>query len=154
MERLEWSAEFELGIDVIDAQHRRIVDYINELCEVEDSAGDREVVSRVLHNLVDYTVSHFAFEEALLEEVDYATLAPHQRTHQSFIRRIDDLKSRFEQGEWVVAELGGLLQTWLIDHIQSEDARYAPEVRKRFLSRDSVDQRSWVERAAARFFGR
>jgi hemerythrin len=31
MDNFKWSADLDLGIDVIDSQHRRIVDYINEI---------------------------------------------------------------------------------------------------------------------------
>ncbi len=152
MARIEWSRDYELGIEVIDGQHRRIVDYINQLADAEER-HDQEAMARIIHHLVDYTQSHFAFEEALLEEVDYATLVPHQRTHGRFIQRIEGLRDRFEAGEDVAAELGELLKTWLIGHIRSEDARYAPAVKERFLSRGAASQRSWIGRAIERFFG-
>ena len=151
MQKLEWSPEFEIGIPVIDGQHRRIVDYINQLVEAIQTS-DQQVVSNVIHHLIDYTCSHFAFEEALLEEVSYALLIPHQKTHVSFTRRIHEMKDRFEAGQDVAQELALLLRGWLIDHIKCDDASYADLVKQQFLTRQRDRQQDWVQRTFSRFF--
>lgn len=152
IQKLEWSKEFEIDIPVIDGQHRRIVDYINQLVE-SIQTSDRAVVSGVIHHLIDYTCSHFAFEEALLEEVSYAHLIPHQKTHALFTRRIHEMKDRFESGENVTEELALLLRSWLIDHIKCDDASYADLVKQQFLTQESDRQQAWIQRAFKRFFG-
>ena len=44
-----WTSDLNTGIDVIDRQHQRIVDYINQL---EDPAtrDDHQAISRVLED--------------------------------------------------------------------------------------------------------
>ena len=37
---MKWSVEYNTGIDVIDDQHRRILDYINEIADLKN-ASDR-----------------------------------------------------------------------------------------------------------------
>ncbi len=49
---------------MIDDQHRRILDYINEIDAI-DVNTDRERVKQILENIIDYTQSHFTFEESL-----------------------------------------------------------------------------------------
>ncbi|WP_245896155.1 hemerythrin domain-containing protein [Ottowia oryzae] len=66
MEYLHWVPELDTGIAEIDTQHRRIVDYINKLRDLRES-HDRQGLSDVIAEMVDYTMSHFAFEEALIE---------------------------------------------------------------------------------------
>lgn len=151
MQRVEWGSEFEIGINVIDAQHRRIIDYINELCDLGDSP-DRQRVAALLTALVDYTMSHFAFEEALMEEAGYRFLAVHQQTHEAFTRRIEDLHGRFGKGQDVSTELGDLLQTWLIEHIQSDDQSYAPQVRTQFADIRQRSNGKWLINNVKRFF--
>jgi len=75
---LAWSRELDTGIDIIDSQHKRIVEYINALHETQESL-DRAKVGDIINELVDYTVSHFAFEESLMENAGYPFLAPHQK---------------------------------------------------------------------------
>ena len=128
MTRFVWSKEYELGIDVIDHQHQRIVDYINRVYDCLESGSSNVSEKEILLNLVDYTFSHVAFEEAMLEEIDYSEIAVHRLSHQSFSRVINDLKERVEQGEKVGKELANFLQNWLIAHIMVEDAKYVDEV--------------------------
>lgn len=151
MSHIQWSPELEIGIDVIDGQHRRIVDYINALT---DAAGgsDRHVVDRVIGDLIDYSYSHFAFEEALMEEAGYDALAVHQNTHEAFRRRIDDVKLRFDGGEDVAVPLADLLRTWLLGHIMSDDASYAGLLREKMPGIRSADGGSWTGKTLRRLF--
>jgi len=151
MAHVTWSQEYEIGVPIIDRQHQRIVDYINRLHDVSDT-GDRAVVSDVIDNLVDYTYSHLAFEESLMEESGYDALDVHQGTHQAFIRRLDQLRGSFTRGEDVASQLASMLQTWLLEHIMTEDSSYAPVVKQRFLSRQESKQASWISNAISRFF--
>ena len=77
---MKWVPEYNTGIDVIDDQHRRILDYINEIDAI-DVNTDRERVKQILENIIDYTQSHFTFEESLQEEADYKYRVPHKRVH-------------------------------------------------------------------------
>ena len=151
MPHIEWTPDLEIGIDVIDGQHRRIVDYINILDEVAGEP-DRPKVGRVINDLVDYTFSHFAFEEALMEEAGYPSLSIHQGTHDAFRRRVEDFRQRFENGEDVAQPLAGLLQTWLISHIMSDDTSYAGLVREKMPGIHATDGGSWLGKAIRRFF--
>lgn len=80
---MKWVPEYNTGIDVIDDQHRRILDYINEIDAIDVNA-DRERVKQILENIIDYTQSHFTFEESLQEEASYKYRVPHKRVHDLF----------------------------------------------------------------------
>lgn len=72
------SPSLDTGIAEIDRQHRRIVDYINRLYELR-SSPDREGLGDVIGEMIDYTVSHFVFEESLIESAGYMFAGPHKR---------------------------------------------------------------------------
>lgn len=84
--KMKWASEYNTGIDVIDEQHKRILDYINEIDDVKDDE-DRRRIKDVLDNIIDYTQSHFTFEESLQEEADYKYRVPHKRVHDLFIKK-------------------------------------------------------------------
>jgi hemerythrin len=128
MAYLGWDHELDTNISVIDNQHRRIVEYINELHDAIVSA-DREQVGEILEQLVDYTMSHFAFEEELMEQAGYGFIAAHKKVHQMFTKKVADFQMRFELGEDVSRQLLTTLRTWLINHIKRDDADYAEIVR-------------------------
>ena len=60
------------------------LDYINEIDDVKDDE-DRRRIKDVLDNIIDYTQSHFTFEESLQEEADYKYRVPHKRVHDLFM---------------------------------------------------------------------
>ncbi len=153
MPKFYWSDDYAIGIQVIDQQHKRIFDYINQIYDTPVNGSRSNVLGDVLNNLVDYTYSHFEFEEALMEEADYAELSEHQLVHQNFRQLIDQLKSRFDGGEPVAEELAEVLKHWLLSHIQTDDSSYAEVVRKRFnVGSVSEHQRSWLRTALERYF--
>ena len=127
MGQVSWSDDLSVGIDVIDTQHRRIVDYINQLHDIQDNP-DRGVVGEVIENLIDYTYTHFAFEETMLEDAAYPLLDVHQKIHAQFIERIGQFKARYAAGENVAQNLCDMLAAWLFDHIREEDQAYAATV--------------------------
>jgi hemerythrin len=150
MKHIEWSPELDTHIPVIDKQHHRIVEYINNLYDIS-ATHDREEVGRVLQELVDYTLSHFAFEESMMEEAGYAFINGHKKVHDMFTRRVGAFQQRFNMGEDITDELLSVLRSWLINHIKSDDNDYADAVlaNMHVVSKDS----SWLSRSMKRFFG-
>lgn len=149
---ITWTSELDTGIAVIDQQHRRIVDYINQL-EHAQLRADLKLVGHVIDELVDYTISHFAFEESLQEEAGYPFLKPHQKVHELFVRRVSDYQQRFAAGENIAEELITLLSSWLINHIKRDDADYVGAVRRGMANMEQEQRREgWLTRAVGRFF--
>jgi len=149
---ITWTATLETGIEVIDAQHRRIVDYINEL-ETAQNSHDRGAVGHVLDELVDYTVSHFGFEESLQEEAGYKYAKPHKRVHDLFIKRVDEYVQRYRGGEDVAAEVHAMLSNWLINHIQHDDADYVSAVKANVHHLTTNHKEGgWLARTLKRWF--
>ncbi len=128
MNTLHWVPELDTGIAEIDTQHRRILDYINKLQALRQS-HDRDGLSDVIAEMVDYTMSHFAFEEALMENAGYMFAGPHRKVHELFTRKVAEMQSRFDAGEDVAAELHGMLSRWLFNHIRNEDHGYIDAVK-------------------------
>ncbi|MFQ3231430.1 bacteriohemerythrin [Reinekea sp.] len=150
--KLQWSSEYELGIQVIDNQHERIVDYINDVDELQSTHSNRGELEQVLHRLVDYTQSHFAFEEALLEEVGYPELLEHQATHQAFISEIEQMHRDFKEGHDIANELAEFLLKWLLEHIRSDDLSYSALVKETLLKQGAQTHSSWTKRAIEKYF--
>ena len=121
----KWDPAFSVGIAVIDNQHKRIIEYINELASVSLYTNqDKTKVHTVLLSLIEYTESHFSFEESLMKEAGYSMLEAHKQVHISFIDRINFFKERYENGEDITKQLMMDLQIWLINHIQHDDTDY------------------------------
>lgn len=145
-----WTKDLNTGIDLIDKQHRCLLDYINQL-EDAGRSGDRLVVGETLDACVDYILSHFAFEESLQEEAGYQFQKAHKKVHELFARRIHEYQRRFNSGEDVAGELHDLLGRWLIDHIKRDDADYVGAVKDNMqaIVAQKREHGGWLNR----FFG-
>ncbi len=144
---LAWVPELDTGIDEIDRQHRRIVDYINKLYELRESP-DREALGDVIGEMVDYTLSHFVFEETLIENAGYMFAGPHKKVHELFTRRVSEMQTSFDAGEDVAAELHGMLSRWLFNHIRNEDHGYV-DAAKTYLRMARGNEQAERERLKA-----
>ena len=146
---MEWSEKFNLGIDVIDNQHRQILDYINALEKIR-ATGAREQIKDVFDDLIDYTQSHFSFEENLLAQVNYQFLPSHRSIHELFVKRLKDCRQRFDNGESVEDDLHRLLSKWLINHIQHDDADYVGAVKENMMGiikeKEQKKGKNWFSR--------
>lgn len=149
---LAWTSDMNTGIDVIDNQHIRIVDYINQL-EHAALLNNQSFVGQVLDDLVDYTLSHFAFEESLQEEAGYKFAKPHKAVHDLFVKRVARYQERHAAGEDIGEQLHSMLCTWLVNHIKRDDKAYVAEVKASLSTIVEDKQESgWVSRALSRFF--
>ncbi|MFB9066931.1 bacteriohemerythrin [Pseudofulvimonas gallinarii] len=151
MALLIWNEDLETGIDVIDEQHKRIVELINRLTLVAKGKIEGNV-GEVLAELVDYTLSHFVFEEELMEEAGYPFSKAHKRVHDIFTARVSEYQMRFNAGEDVTDALRDMLSRWLFNHIKGDDKAYARTVRRhleRNTSWHAKPRKPWY----ARLFG-
>jgi hemerythrin len=156
MSYIVWNDNLSVGVEVIDKQHMRIIDYINELHAVVHSVSPdrKERIAAIVNDTIDYTESHFGFEETLLEEVNYLYLKAHKRVHQLFVRRVLEYKARMEKGEDIAQELLDTLARWLLNHIRNEDKDYA-----KWLSESedrnphAAHNRGWLTKQLEHFFG-
>lgn len=149
---ITWTNDLNTGIEVIDEQHKRIVDYINQL-ETAMRYQDRDTVGRVMDELIDYTLSHFAFEESLQEEAGYGFAKPHKAVHDAFSKRVAAYQEKHNAGEDVAPQLHGMLCTWLLHHIRRDDMAYVSAVKSNML--DIVADKKgggWLSNALGGFF--
>lgn len=152
MVQLRWNKSLSTGIDVIDGQHKQIISYINQLYEAR-LTKDRAVIGKVIDDTVEYTISHFGFEETLIEDAGYEFARPHKRVHELFIKRVNEYKQRFDEGEDISDELHGLLSRWLFSHIQNDDAAYVPSVKAALADLESNNKkRGFFSRSLKKIF--
>jgi hemerythrin len=128
MAKFLWTEQLNVGVEVIDRQHRRIVEYINQLDDARSGGQTREEIGYLIHDLVDYTISHFGFEESLQEEAGYPFSKSHKKVHELFTQRVSEYQERHDKGEDISKALNSLLVTWLFNHIKRDDADYVNSV--------------------------
>jgi hemerythrin len=151
MAYMQWTKELESGIPIIDTQHKRIVEFINKLDEA-CRTGNIEDTDLVMEGLLNYTITHFEFEESLQEKAGYPYLKAHRRIHEVFMKRISEIRASATKGKNVAPELLHLLKGWLGSHIKSEDRDYVESV-KAITDSSDAEVSNWLNSTLKKIFG-
>ena len=121
----EWSDSLSVGVDVIDDQHKALIELINQLYEeVIVNGAEGEVIEEALNELAQYTVVHFGLEERLFAQAGYPDLGAHGRYHRELKARLFEVQENTKKNKLAVnTELLSFLKRWLQSHIMIEDKR-------------------------------
>jgi hemerythrin len=92
----DWSDRLEIGVPLIDGQHKRFFDLAASL----NSGMDEIRVMKTLVILSDYIRSHFREEDALMAEVTYPRLSEHRQLHAQFRQMLGELLERARKCPW------------------------------------------------------
>ncbi len=126
MPLMEWGKEFEIGVESMDNQHRRLVDLINELHEAMKVGRGDQQVGTVLEALIQYTKTHFTAEEALMAMHGCPDQEEHRERHEEFVNQVLLLRQgRRSNRLGVGISTSVFLRNWLSKHIQGTDRKYA-----------------------------
>jgi len=115
-----WKPEYDLGIPIIDEQHRGIVTIINSLYYGTQSNYIKNILAPIIGMLRSYADIHFQTEEHFLEMVEYPGAAAHRLLHQEYTSKLAGI----ERGVSIdkdPRQLMGFLKTWWLGHICEED---------------------------------
>lgn len=124
--------EIATGHHEVDAQHAAILAEAAKL-----RSGTVEDVWGSLRFLQEHARSHFAYEEALMQDVRYPRAALHHEQHLNFIDELHRLREQLERDGVTVATVASLadaVEAWVAEHVLEEDRRLAEFIR----SRDAV----------------
>lgn len=124
---LDWNDYLKTGIDIVDQQHRGLVDLANETA-AKLSSGDGLSVDEMrtlLGFLTDYAATHFSTEEALmaLSGIDEEHVVHHRQSHANFLTQVNTMVDELGGGELSGEQLMEFLGNWLIYHMLGEDQR-------------------------------
>ena len=123
----DWKEEYSVGIQKLDKQHGRLVEFLNELYAAMHAGEGTSALAKVLNGLVQYTQTHFATEESLMKLYGYPEYASHKAKHDKMAQHVLALVRKFETGEISSPiQITLFLKDWLTKHIMETDKAYAP----------------------------
>lgn len=132
MDFFTWTDDFLTGIDIVDRQHRRLVELVNGAARVlleehPEPAG----VTATFAGLAAYAAEHFRTEEELMrvQGVAARVLEHHRQTHARLIGEVLDWKVRLSAADVPARqEFLGFLAGWLLFHVLGEDQAMARQL--------------------------
>lgn len=126
LEKLMWDADFSVGNEELDGQHKHLLTLLNVLAECAGVQGD-ELSSRyheALNDFADYLRHHFATEERLLAGCAYPELDEHKKAHLSYQTEFIEFFLHACQRKLDKFALHEFISTWLAKHVIDTDMKY------------------------------
>jgi hemerythrin-like metal-binding protein len=124
---MEWITSLEIGDEMIDRQHRKLVDLINDVHAVSEDASRSEDILHCITAMFLYAKEHFFDEEGLMERLDYPDRERHAAMHRAFVAKARQLADDCLEGKMCIDDMLEFLVRWLRHHIANEDARIIRE---------------------------
>ena len=131
MPRITWDDALLVEVDVIDRQHRQLIDLINQLDEALVAGQARAVMDSIFGELESYIVTHFSTEERVFEDFGALDLEAHRKEHEAFTRRIGEMRRQLRHDSQAANEVMQYLADWLVHHILGRDKRTLDLIRGR-----------------------
>jgi len=123
-----WNENLETGIEIVDTQHKKIVEIINRLAESLVEASE-DKIEEIFNELGNYASYHFETEEALWNGYlsQDAEFLAHQKTHAAFMPEVLEIQNERSNQPLseVLEHIVKFLVRWLVLHIIHDDKRLA-----------------------------
>ena len=128
---LEWREQLSVGNDVIDSDHKHLIEIINQV-ERSFGAKNRSELMLALDSLSHYSEVHFDREEKIASAVGYIPVPQLHKSHGALLIKLDKIKQGIGE-EWTESSAEQLivfLRSWLVDHLLKEDMLLKPALKK------------------------
>lgn len=130
---LTWHDEWSVNIDVVDAEHRGLIEHLADICHrfgPEASprrSGDACALIDALTDLGEAVREHFNREEELMQAVDYEDIAEHCTEHALLMAEYTDQLRRWraECIDVLDEDAQDNARDWILDHILGADRDFA-----------------------------
>jgi hemerythrin len=124
MATIAWKPYYSVGDASIDAEHKQVLSFFDNLHYALDTGRERDELKRLLNCLLRYTMTHFKHEEQMMLACGYPDFENHKSLHDQMQKRTAALCANVNL--ITARDLLGILKAWWCDHIQAEDKCYVP----------------------------
>ena len=130
--QLIWKDEFNIGVETIDKEHKRLFKIINKLFTfTEEEKKSQWACQEGIKFFKDHAMKHFADEEEYMASIDYKDISTHKHIHACFRNKtLPALEEELERSDYSpesVDHFLGVCAGWLIGHTLTEDRAIAGE---------------------------
>jgi len=124
MSYLQWKAEYSVGIESMDVEHREMIELINRVYAELEGCRDANAIEDFLGEVHGAIASHFALEERIMRESGYEEYVAHKNDHEALLDQIlNMMDASFEDAQTGFTLLEENLSSWFGNHFASFDAR-------------------------------
>ncbi|MCB1736820.1 MAG: hemerythrin family protein [Gammaproteobacteria bacterium] len=125
--QIDWSKEFEIGVEDIDIQHHFFINLVKRLADELQIPGVTPYRAALISELNAYARFHFISEENMMARTGYPELESHRMHHHQLIEQLSArensllLHNSREQANAIIE----FLFDWFRHHTIQEDRLFA-----------------------------
>src|SRR5690606_5343797 len=112
-----WTQQLSIGVPAMDADHRKIINYMNALAQAVERHASYAELDVAFRQLAEFTRKHFSDEEKLMTSIDYDRIATHKAIHAKLLEELDQHYRDFTRTQRVGDNVFRFLAFWLKSHI-------------------------------------
>lgn len=123
----EWKDEYELGLEEVDRQHRKLLSIgrkLMTLIRTTDVLKNSGEVILILDELRNYTLVHFSKEEGFMENNHYPDLISHAMEHEFLRRKLKQIDKLGQPNQETIIKLVSFVSDWISQHILVTDMKF------------------------------
>lgn len=138
MNELEWDKRYDIGVDVIDKDHKQLFSTMNKLYKISEDPKKSEWACREgVKYLKNHTLEHFENEEVHMRSIAYEDYDIHKRLHDNFKNNtVPALEKELEEmhySEESIKHFLGVCLGWIVAHTRMEDQAIAGKTVNRWV---------------------
>jgi hemerythrin-like metal-binding protein len=128
---VSWTDELSVSNSFIDNDHRKLINLVNELHDAMGQGHGKEILGKILAELINYTQEHFKREEEHMRKIGYPDYAIHKIEHDKLLKEVKELEEKFKAGNTMLSvKVSSFLRDWLVNHIMKSDKNLAIAIRR------------------------
>lgn len=138
-EVFQWKKQYCIGIEEIDSAHQKLFSIVRRLLKnilIGDYEKNKKTCIEAVKFLKQYTIEHFAQEEAYQKKIGYGGYEIHKRIHTDMrevtIPALEKQMIQTDFSEKSVSHFAGVCAAWLSTHIMLEDQAIVGRVASRW----------------------
>lgn len=122
-----WKEEYSVKVNDLDNQHKKLFEIVNQLDDYMRKGKGKEILGKVLKDMVDYTKIHFAAEERILRDNNYPDYDQHKAIHAKITEKVSMIHKQYIEGNGSHLSIDTMnyLNNWLSKHILGTDQKYS-----------------------------
>ena len=127
--KLAWKDEMTTGVVEIDAQHKYLIDFFNDLGHSILERYTPEDISKVLKVMKFYAEWHFGKEEECMAHYHCPAAEKNRKAHEIFTEKIRAYQKEYEESggsSELAVRIHKDLADWIVNHIMAVDTQLYP----------------------------
>ncbi len=142
---VKWNDRFSIGVEVVDKAHQKLFSIVGKLIELnEDEEKQQHACREGIKYFKNYTLKHFAEEEAYMQSIDYPGYEVHKQLHDNMCHNtIPALEQEMEEQNYSresVRHFLGICVGWLNGHVMIEDHAIKGGYSQKWVHQSSGDE--------------